>query len=148
MIPIIEQKRTPAQNRKLYWLFNRLGFDLDAIGECVYSWTDGRTKHTSEMTFQECQDGIRIMETAMRRARQNRIEDCNLDRARKKCLRSIFAYAELRGMDNVTMDYVKAWACRAAGEQHFNDIPLRRLNSIYAEFCHKQRELKEILKHE
>ena len=148
MTPIIEQKRTPAQNRKLYWLFNRLGFDLDAISECVYSWTDGRTRHTSEMTYMECQEGIRIMETAMRSARQNRdAGGSELDRARKKCLRSIFAYAELRGM-KVDMDYVKAWACRAAGEQHFNDIPLRRLNSIYAEFCHKQRELKEILKHE
>lgn len=146
MIPIIEQKRTPAQNRKLYWLFSRLGFDSDAIAECVYSWTDGRTRHTSEMTYMECQDGIRILETSMRRARQNRAEESGLDRARKKCLRSIFAYAELRGM-KVDMDYVKAWACRAAGEQHFNSIPLRRLNSIYAEFCHKQREVKATLKY-
>lgn len=144
----MEQKRTPAQNRKLYWLFSRLGFDMDAISECVYSWTDGRTRHTSEMTFQECQDGIRILETSMRRARQNReAGGSELDRARKKCLRSIFADAELRGM-KVNIDYVKAWACRAAGADRFNEISLKRLNSIYAEFCHKQRELKEILKHE
>lgn len=142
----MEQQRTGVQNRKLYWLFNRLGFDSDAIAECVYSWTDGRTRHTSEMTYMECQEGIRIMETSMRRARQNRAEESGLDRARKKCLRSIFAYAELRGM-KVDMDYVKGWACRAAGEQHFNSIPLRRLNSIYAEFCHKQREVKATLKY-
>jgi len=147
MIPILEQKRTPAQNRKLYWLFSRLGFDSDAIAECVYSWTDGRTRHTSEMTYMECQEGIRIMETSMRSARQNRAQGgSELDRARKKCLRSIFAYAELRGME-VDMDYVKGWACRAAGADRFNDISLKRLNSIYAEFCHKQREVKETLKY-
>ena len=144
MITIYEQKRTAAQNRKFYWLLSRIGVessDRDTIGEYVYSWTNGRTRRTSEMTYMEMQDAIIIMETAMRTARSN-ASDGDMDAARKKVIRSIFAYAELRGMKDVSMDYVKAWACRAAGAQHFNDISRHRLEQVYHEFLNAQRALK------
>ena len=50
--------RTADQNRKLWWLAGQLGLDKEAMSDIVYDFTEGRTPHTSELTFLECRDLI------------------------------------------------------------------------------------------
>jgi len=129
--------RTIEQNRKLYFMFNRLGIhDADAIAEIVYEHTKGRTHHTSELTFSECRFLIASLDDLMKNKQTTRCED--LDKKRKGVLKAIFRWYELRGV-SVTMEYVIATACRAAGTTSFNAISAASLSRIYAEFCSKQR---------
>lgn len=141
----IASKRTTEQNRKLWWLFGRMGFDRDAVAYMVDDWTGGRTEHTSELTFIEARDLIGRLESLVRKPRAKK-EDAELDRLRKGCLRSIFAYFEMVGK-RVSMEYVKGVACRAAGgKTTFNDIEATELRRIYAEFCKKQSTCEAAVK--
>lgn len=64
-----------------------------------------------------------------------------LDKYRKRLIRSIFAWREALG-EKATMNYVKAIACQAAEtEKGFNSIPLERLRSLYNAFNKKTKDL-------
>lgn len=149
MANLTQNLRTNAQNRKLYWLFGQLNIhNADAIKEIVWKHTGYRTFHTSELTFIECMDLIKWLESSLKGARYSkagRIEQstddnamADLDRKRKGVIRAIFRWGELQGV-NYTMDYVKGIACRAAGVDSFNRISPEALSRIYYEFCNKQR---------
>lgn len=45
--------RTKAQNSALHSLLSKHGFDADSKAEMVYFYTDRRTEHSSEMSFDE-----------------------------------------------------------------------------------------------
>lgn len=141
--------RTNAQNRKLYWLFEQLNIsDKDVIAEIVWDHTEHRTCHTKELSFMECMDLIKWLESTLKGARYTKAERveqsnddnaiANLDRKRKGVIRAIFRWGELQGV-TYTMDYVKGIACRAAGVDSFNRISPEALSRIYYEFCGKQR---------
>lgn len=131
-------KRTQAQNRRLFWLLGQVGLtDKAAIAELVMEWTNGRTSHTSELTYNECQNIIRNLDDALNRSKDPK-DSGKLDQRRKAVIKAIFTYFELRGK-TVSMEYVKAVACRAAGNAvSFNAISEGQLLRIYAEFCRKQ----------
>lgn len=136
-----ENLRTIEQNRHLYFLFGHLGIkNKDAIAELVLEHTKGRTSRTSELTFSECRVLIALLEDLMKKKRFTANKNVNesLDKKRKGVLKAIFRWYELKGV-TVTMDYVKATACRAAGTTSFNAISAASLTRIYAEFCRKQR---------
>ena len=135
--------RTADQNRKLWWLAGQLGLDKEAMADVVLEFTEGRTCHTSELTFLECRELTEFLQkTLIPGGRSNsstkgETERDMLDRKRKGVLRAIFRWLELRGV-KASMEYVKAIACRAAKRDRFNDLTVGELTRVYAEFCHKQ----------
>lgn len=130
--------RTISQNKKLYWLLNELGLK-DSVADLVSDETNGRTTHTSELTFIECMNLIRRLEQYTRKPQEQPASSKSdkLDRKRKGVIRAIFAYGELIGQ-KWSMDYVKSIATRAAGRDSFNEITEGELTRIYNEFCRKQ----------
>lgn len=67
------------------------------------------------------------------------------NRARKRLIASIGGW--LRAMNNDSnIDIIKAIACRAAGVDNFNRIPIERLLSLYYAFKNKQKDLKFVEK--
>jgi hypothetical protein len=146
--------RTMQQNRHLYWLFGQLNIhSADAIADIVWSFTEGRTNRTSELQFLECSELIKYLTntlrtTAHRATKAEKIDaQCEgseererLDKKRKGVIKAIFRWFELQGKV-VSMEYVKATACRAAGADSFNTISPEALTRIYHEFCDKQRAI-------
>lgn len=143
--------RTTEQNRRLWWLVGQLGLDKEAMADVVLEFTEGRTCHTSELTFLECRELTEFLQGTLighdrRDSRAGRTDQkrdgdpdrVKLDRQRKGVIRAIYRWLELRGVTNASMDYVKAIACRAAKADSFNRISPDALTRVYAEFCHKQ----------
>ena len=153
-------KRTLNQNRRLYWLLNELGLK-DSVADLVSDETNGRTTHTSELTFIECMNLIRRLEQYTRKAQERPKDGTNktngtdkpdkMDKKRKGVIKAICAYGELCGV-KYTVDYAKSIATRAAGRDSFNEITEGELTRIYNEFCRKQTAARArtdlpILKH-
>jgi hypothetical protein len=102
-------------------------------------YSNGRTSRTSELTFIEAQNMIRGLERVMNGERDVKpVYSSELDRKRKGVIKAIFKWYENQSRQ-VSMAYVKATACRAAGVDNFNKISVSSLTRIYAEFCRKQR---------
>lgn len=134
-----DDKRTLNQNRRLYWLLNELGLK-DSVADLVSDETNGRTTHTSELTFIECMNLIRRLEQYTRKAQEkpaSRSTAARMDKKRKGVIKAICAYGELNGV-KYTVDYAKSIAKRAAGRDSFNEITEGELTRIYNEFCRKQ----------
>lgn len=135
--------RTMNQNRKLYWLLNQLGLK-ESVADLVADETNGRTTHTSELTFIECMNLIRRLEQYTRKAQEKPTLQSNhnrMDKKRKGVIKSICAYGELCGM-KYTVAYAKSIATRAAGRDSFNELTEGELTRIYNEFCRKQTAAK------
>ena len=138
-----DDKRTLNQNRRLYWLLNELGLK-DSVADLVSDETNGRTTHTSELTFIECMNLIRRLEQYTRKAQEkpaSRSTSDRMDKKRKGVIKAICAYGELCGL-TYTVDYAKSIAKRAAGRDSFNEITEGELTRIYNEFCRKQTAAK------
>lgn len=134
-----DDKRTLNQNRRLFWLLNELGLK-DSVADLVSDETNGRTTHTSELTFIECMNLIRRLEQYTRKAQEkpaSRSTSDRMDKKRKGVIKAICAYGELNGV-KYTVDYAKSMACRAASRDKFNEITEGELTRIYNEFCRKQ----------
>ena len=138
----MRDQRTINQNRKLYWLLNELGLK-DSVADLVSDETNGRTTHTSELSFIECMNLIRRLEQYTRTPQEHPASQKTntLDRRRKGVMKAIFAYGELNGL-KYSSAYVKKVACRAAGRDNFNEITSGELTRIYNEFCRKQTAAK------
>ena len=65
------------------------------------------------------------------------------DRWRKRVMAAIFSYCREMKRE-VTVDEVKAIACRAAGTKRFNRIPLDRLRSLYNAFKQRTKDLQTV----
>jgi hypothetical protein len=150
--------RTLGQNKRLHALFTKLKItDKLQISELVYDASNKRTIHTSELTFIECRDLINSLEDLFKKKRESQSakidtmrpeapEKLSLDQKRKGLIKAIFRWFDLQGKI-VTMNYVKAVACRAAMVANFNDISSAQLSTLYAEFCRKQRA-REVMRPE
>lgn len=64
-----------------------------------------------------------------------------LDQKRKRVIASIFGVFNKMNK-KVSIEYVKAIACRASKYEKFNDIPSSRLDSLYNAFLNAQKDLK------
>jgi len=135
--------RTIQQNKKMYWLFNRLKLNEDVITALILEFTHGRTIHTSELSFLEAMELIKYLEDLNRSGGKKQSELPTIDKKRKGLIKAIFSWYEKQGKV-VDMNYVKATACRAAGVKTFNSISEVSLTRLYAEFCRKQVAQKEI----
>lgn len=135
----MSDKRTLNQNKRLYWLLNELGLK-ECVADLVHDETEGRTTHTSELTFIECMNLIRRLEQYTRKAQEKpaiRSTQVRMDKKRKGVIKAICAYGELCGR-KYTVDYAKAIACKAAVRDGFNELTEGELTRIYNEFCRKQ----------
>lgn len=149
--------RTKEQNRRLWWIAGQLGISREAMADIVLEFTNGRTCHTSELSFLECMELTKFLQGTLNQRNPRNGESDNidkkpendpdrvkLDRKRKGVIRAIFRWFELRGQQP-TMEYVKGVACRAAGKTSFNEISPAELSRIYAEFCKKQKTVEAMM---
>lgn len=154
----IENQRTKGQNAKIHALFGALMLPQQNRDEIVYDITCKRTIHTSELSYTEAQELIKVLqdvvnEVELRLTASEKVDRSNnpvvkkrLDSKRKGLIASIFAWFKLQGKVP-TMEYVKGVACRAAGVDDFNKISEASLTRLYAEFCRKQRA-REVMKND
>lgn len=64
---------------------------------------------------------------------------------RKRVMAAIGEYLSLTGRDKTAQngsDYIKSVACRAAGCEKFNSIPLDKLRAVYTSFTHHNKVFK------
>ena len=103
-------------------------------GEIIYNFTKGRTCSARELKPKEINDLCRALNG------QNPQGYTELDKKKKRLLAVIFGIFEKMGKE-VSMDYVKGIACRAARVKDFNQIPSERLVSLYNAFLNAQKDL-------
>lgn len=68
----------------------------------------------------------------------------SMDALRKRLIAVIGKYLKACGKSDVTISYIKATACRAAGIREFNRIPRERLRSLYGAFMLKLKDIKRV----
>lgn len=70
-------------------------------------------------------------------------EDAKRAKMRKRVMAAIGGWLRLIGKEE-GIAYIKSVACRAAGTDNFNKIPLERLTTIYNMFLKRQRDAKAV----
>ena len=68
----------------------------------------------------------------------------SMDALRKRLIAVVGKYLVACGKSDVTISYIKATACRAAGIREFNRIPRERLRSLYGAFSIKLKDIKRV----
>lgn len=145
MSQTIVNLRSKEQNRKLWWLAGQLGLNKEAMANMISDLTMGRTYHSSELSYIEARNLITFLSKTLNPPNSVSSAKTDLDRKRKGVIKAIFRWLELRGISNVSVEYVKGIACRAAGRMQFNTITAGELTRIYAEFCRKQEAQSVIM---
>lgn len=103
-------KRTTTQNKRLYQLLNRLGINKDSQEDMVYSFTNGRTTKSSEMTYIECNSMIKELEFQAEGMQKRE------GKFKQQLRRNIFKLMYDTGLINNSMDsegkmeMINAWA--------------------------------------
>lgn len=140
----VKDRISEGQRRSLFYIFKNMKFDEDMRHDFISDYTDGRTDSMKELGYIEAQEMIRYLQE-LARTPQTRKYKSELDRYRKGVIKAISRYFESRGKTDVSMDYIKSTAIRAAGivptgmvSHDFNRIPEATLTRIYNEFCRKQ----------
>lgn len=136
-----------GQRRSLFWIFKNMKFDEDMRHDFISDYTNGRTDSLKELDYIEAQEMIRYLQD-LNRTPQTRKYKSESDRLRKGVIKAIGRYFEDSGL-NVSLDYIKSTAIRAAGivptgfvSHDFNRIPETTLTRIYNEFCRKQSVMR------
>lgn len=116
--------------KRLMTVFAKTG-NLENRHEIIFSFTNGRTQSSKELTEQEIEILSKKLESdALKK----------LDKKRKRVLAAIFGMYKKMNTPK-SMDFVKGVACRASGEKNFNDISSHQLDTIYAAFKNAQKQL-------
>ena len=68
----------------------------------------------------------------------------SMDALRKRLIAVVGKYLKACGKSDVTISYIKATACRAAGIREFNRIPRERLRSLYGAFMLKLKDINRV----
>lgn len=95
--------------------------------------TSGRTTHLNEVTDDEYQQMLTSMKSTIAGA------DGDANVWRKRVMAAIGQYLRNLHKKEGTKE-IHAVACRAAGYDDFNLIPVSRLQNIYAAFCNKNKD--------
>lgn len=69
----MNEQQTKQKRRQLMTILHRMGIDDDTRHEMVYAWTKGRTKSTTQLTFNELNDLVWKLnnDATMRNAKAN-----------------------------------------------------------------------------
>jgi hypothetical protein len=105
-------------------LYGRLGMGTEAKMAFLSAWG---VEHTNHLNVKQLIDVCNTLDTELNP------QIAKLDKQRKRVMAAIGAWARATGA-NESAEYIKAIACRAAGKEKFNDIPLATLRHVYAEF--------------
>ncbi|MBL7879450.1 MAG: hypothetical protein JNN23_06265 [Chryseobacterium gambrini] len=119
-----------ATIKKLMTLMSKAGV-ADHRAEVIEKFTQGRTSSARQLTGLELESLCQFFET-------NNNE--SLDKKRKRVIAALFGLFNKMNK-TVSMEYVKAIACRASKYESFNDIPASRLDSLYNAFLNAQKDL-------
>ncbi len=119
-----------ATIKKLMTLMSKAGV-AEHRAVVIEKFTQGRTTSARQLNATELESLCQFFET-------NNNE--SLDKKRKRVIAALFGMFKKMNK-NVSMEYVKAIACRAARYEAFNDIPASRLNSLYNAFLNAQKDL-------
>ena len=137
-----------GQRRSLFYIFKNMKFDEDMRHDFISDYTDGRTDSLKELGYIEAQSMIRYLQE-LNRMPQTRKYKSESDRLRKGVIKAIGKYFEKCGRTDISLDYIKSTAIRAAGmvptgmiSHDFNRISDATLTRIYNEFCRKQSVAK------
>ncbi len=137
-----------SQRRSLFYMFKNMKFNDEMRHDFVSDFTDGRTDSLKELGYIEAQDMIRYLKE-LNRMPQTRKYSSEQDKLRKRVIKAISRYMEMTGKTDVSLDYIKSTAVRAAGlvptgmiNHDFNRISEAMLTRIYNEFCRKQSVAK------
>ena len=140
----VKDKISDGQRRSLFYIFKSMKFNDEMRHDFVSDYTNGRTDSMKELGYIEAQEMIRYLKE-LNSMPQTRKYKSELDRYRKGVIKAISRYFESRGKTDVSMDYIKSTAVRAAGivptgmiSHDFNRIPEATLTRLYNEFCRKQ----------
>ena len=140
----VKDKISDGQRRSLFYIYKSMKFNDEMRHDFVSDYTNGRTDSMKELGYIEAQEMIRYLKE-LNSMPQTRKYKSELDRYRKGVIKAISRYFESRGKTDVSMDYIKSTAVRAAGivptgmiSHDFNRIPEATLTRIYNEFCRKQ----------
>lgn len=63
------------------------------------------------------------------------------DQCRKRLIAAIYGWAKKMGKPDASQELVKGIACKAAGVERYNQIPIERLRSLYYAFSKKAKDL-------
>ena len=133
-----EQVSRTRDYRTFYALLREMrgGVPEDELKETwVSNYTNGRTTSAQEMTNVEFALMLGAMELHVRETDPKYVE---LNKWRKRVMAAIVGWLKSRNRtENAAV--IKAIACRAAGKDDFNKIPLNRLRAIYGEWCGKNK---------
>lgn len=115
--------RNKEQNKQLYALLNKLGIDTETRHEIVYTYTQGRTSSSSEMSVTECQAMINDL-------RQRSPNDTAADQMRKKIISLFIKQGYTLPNGKADMDAINVWSNKY-GHQHknlnnykYNELPI------------------------
>ncbi len=81
-------QRTNAQNRRLFGLINKLGFDADERRRMVLHYTGGRSGSSSDLTIEECNNMTGYLAHLV--ACKFNVEDMRRDRLRKTLISFVY----------------------------------------------------------
>ena len=140
----VKDRISEGQRRSLFYIFKSMKFNDEMRHDFVSDYTNGRTDSMKDLGYIEAQDMIRYLKE-LNSMPQTRKYKSELDRYRKGVIKAISRYFESRGKTDISIDYIKSTAVRAAGmvptgmiSHDFNRIPEATLTRIYNEFCRKQ----------
>ena len=140
----VKDRISEGQRRSLFYIFKNMKFDEDMRHDFISDYTDGRTDSLKELGYIEAQSMIRYLQE-LNRMPQTRKYKSEPDRLRKGVIKAIGRYFDKCGRTDISLDYIKSTAIRAAGivptgmiSHDFNRIPEATLTRIYNEFCRKQ----------
>ena len=140
----VKDKISDGQRRSLFYIFKSMKFNDEMRHDFVSDYTNGRTDSMKDLGYIEAQSMIRYLQE-LNRMPQTRKYKSESDRLRKGVIKAIGRYFEKCGRTDISLDYIKSTAVRAAGmvptgmiSHDFNRIPEATLTRIYNEFCRKQ----------
>jgi hypothetical protein len=130
--------------RKFYALLGQLntGGQDDFKEMMVLQFSGGRTEHVSAMKKTEYAAMMVALES---KAASDKGDFAAYDTWRKRVIAVIGAWLKSRQLtgdpqgDQSSCHLIKAIACRAAGVDEFNRIPLNKLRALYGEWCGKNK---------
>jgi hypothetical protein len=109
----------------------------------ILEYTDGLTDSLSDLYKNHPSNYIQmkraLVAESLPRIRVGDFQFNDLDASRKRLIAVLFSFLSWKGT-KPSMKYVKAIAANAAQVDHFNNIPLKKLKSLYRIFGEKKNK--------
>lgn len=112
---------------RLHMLAKQVGMNDDDYREYLHNGYNVTT--STALTVEQLIDACNTLQ---------KVIDDEANRWRRRVMAAIGAYLRRLHL-NENQQHIKAIACRAAGYDRFNDIPISRLRSIYYEFFRRNK---------